>query len=34
LVKLSARQITLLLSSIWAQATSPENTPANYGKKL
>ncbi|CAN6176891.1 unnamed protein product [Urochloa humidicola] len=30
LVKLSARQITLLLSSIWAQATSPENTPANY----
>ncbi|AQK81081.1 ARM repeat superfamily protein [Zea mays] len=30
LVKLSARQITLLLSSIWAQATSPENTPVNY----
>uniref|UniRef100_A0A0A9DK08 ARM repeat superfamily protein n=1 Tax=Arundo donax TaxID=35708 RepID=A0A0A9DK08_ARUDO len=30
LVKLSGRQITLLLSSIWAQATSPENTPANY----
>ncbi|CAN6193015.1 unnamed protein product [Urochloa humidicola] len=30
LVKLSARQITLLLSSIWAQATSPENIPANY----
>ncbi|XP_062229738.1 protein SEMI-ROLLED LEAF 2-like isoform X2 [Phragmites australis] len=30
LVKLSGRQITLLLTSIWAQATSPENTPANY----
>lgn len=30
LVKLSVRQISLLLSSIWAQATSPENTPANY----
>ncbi|PWZ21543.1 hypothetical protein Zm00014a_024177 [Zea mays] len=30
LVKLSARQITLLLSSIWAQSTSPENTPVNY----
>uniref|UniRef100_K3Y2L6 ARM repeat superfamily protein n=1 Tax=Setaria italica TaxID=4555 RepID=K3Y2L6_SETIT len=30
LVKLSTRQITLLLSSIWAQAISPENTPANY----
>ncbi|XP_052163682.1 protein SEMI-ROLLED LEAF 2-like isoform X1 [Oryza glaberrima] len=30
LLKLSSRQITLLLSSIWAQATSPENTPANY----
>ncbi|KAL6873648.1 hypothetical protein ACP4OV_013730 [Aristida adscensionis] len=30
LLKLSARQITLLLSSIWAQATSQENTPTNY----
>ncbi|KAL6603536.1 hypothetical protein ACP70R_043897 [Stipagrostis hirtigluma subsp. patula] len=30
LLKLSARQITLLLSSIWAQATSHENTPTNY----
>ncbi|XP_006657548.1 protein SEMI-ROLLED LEAF 2-like [Oryza brachyantha] len=30
LLKLSSRQITLLLSSIWAQAISPENTPANY----
>ncbi|GJM97525.1 hypothetical protein PR202_ga14457 [Eleusine coracana subsp. coracana] len=30
LVKLSSRQITLLLTSIWAQATSPENTPPNY----
>ncbi|KAE8768061.1 Protein EFR3-like protein B [Hordeum vulgare] len=30
LLKLSSRQITLLLTSIWAQAVSPENTPANY----
>ncbi|TVU07713.1 hypothetical protein EJB05_41079 [Eragrostis curvula] len=30
LVKLSSRQITLLLTSIWAQAVSPDNTPANY----
>jgi hypothetical protein len=29
-VKLSGRQITLLLTSIWAQAISPENIPANY----
>ncbi|KAM0915307.1 hypothetical protein ACQ4PT_010919 [Festuca glaucescens] len=30
LLKLSSRQITLLLTSIWAQGVSPENTPANY----
>ncbi|XXG64153.1 hypothetical protein AAC387_Pa05g2182 [Persea americana] len=29
-LKLSGRQITLLHSSIWAQAISPENTPENY----
>ncbi|OAY68047.1 Protein EFR B [Ananas comosus] len=29
-LRLSNRQITLLLSSIWAQAISPQNTPANY----
>ncbi|WOK94081.1 hypothetical protein Cni_G02783 [Canna indica] len=29
-LRLSSRQITLLLSSIWAQAMSPENTPENY----
>ncbi|CAA6667330.1 unnamed protein product [Spirodela intermedia] len=28
--KLSTRQIILMLSSIWAQAISPENTPENY----
>uniref|UniRef100_A0ACD6AGC5 Uncharacterized protein n=1 Tax=Avena sativa TaxID=4498 RepID=A0ACD6AGC5_AVESA len=30
LLKLSSRQITLLLTSIWAQGVSPENSPANY----
>lgn len=30
LLRLSGRQITLLLSSIWAQALCPENTPQNY----
>ncbi|XP_074320484.1 protein SEMI-ROLLED LEAF 2 [Silene latifolia] len=29
-LRLSSRQITLLLSSIWAQSISPENTPENY----
>ncbi|KAL5543379.1 hypothetical protein UlMin_007163 [Ulmus minor] len=29
-LKLSSRQITLLLSSIWAQSISPQNTPENY----
>ncbi|KAI4330508.1 hypothetical protein MLD38_028794 [Melastoma candidum] len=29
-LRLSSRQITLLLSSIWAQSVSPENTPENY----
>lgn len=29
-LRLSSRQITLLLSSIWAQSLSPENTPHNY----
>ncbi|KAK1313502.1 hypothetical protein QJS10_CPA06g01533 [Acorus calamus] len=29
-LKLSSRQVTLLFSSIWAQAISPENTPQNY----
>ncbi|KAF3437919.1 hypothetical protein FNV43_RR20675 [Rhamnella rubrinervis] len=29
-LKLSSRQITLLLSSIWAQSISPSNTPENY----
>ncbi|XP_026662768.1 protein SEMI-ROLLED LEAF 2-like isoform X2 [Phoenix dactylifera] len=29
-LRLSSRQITLMLSSIWAQANSPENTPENY----
>ncbi|KAE8098791.1 hypothetical protein FH972_016828 [Carpinus fangiana] len=29
-LRLSSRQITLLLSSIWAQSISPENTPDNY----
>ncbi|KAL5719766.1 hypothetical protein ACHQM5_012507 [Ranunculus cassubicifolius] len=29
-LRLSSRQVTLLLSSIWAQSTSPENVPGNY----
>ncbi|KAG7958714.1 hypothetical protein I3843_10G031900 [Carya illinoinensis] len=29
-LRLSSHQITLLLSSIWAQSISPENTPDNY----
>lgn len=29
-LKLSTRQITLLLSSIWAQSIFPENAPENY----
>lgn len=29
-LRLSIRQITLLLSSIWAQSISPENSPENY----
>ncbi|KAI4325649.1 hypothetical protein MLD38_031030 [Melastoma candidum] len=29
-LRLSSRQITLLLSSIWAQSVSPENSPENY----
>lgn len=29
-LRLSSRQITLLLSSIWAQAISPENSPDSY----
>ncbi|KAG9456465.1 hypothetical protein H6P81_000973 [Aristolochia fimbriata] len=29
-LRLSSRQITLLFSSIWAQATCPENTPDNF----
>ncbi|KDP43492.1 hypothetical protein JCGZ_16779 [Jatropha curcas] len=29
-LRLSSRQITLLLSSIWAQSLSPLNTPVNY----
>ncbi|TQE12960.1 hypothetical protein C1H46_001335 [Malus baccata] len=29
-LRLSSRQITLLLSSIWAQSISPSNTPENY----
>ncbi|XP_043691878.1 protein SEMI-ROLLED LEAF 2-like isoform X3 [Telopea speciosissima] len=29
-LRLSSRQITLLLSSLWAQSVSPENTPENY----
>ncbi|GAV57300.1 hypothetical protein CFOL_v3_00838 [Cephalotus follicularis] len=29
-LRLSKRQITLLLSSIWAQSISPANTPENY----
>ncbi|XP_074571288.1 protein SEMI-ROLLED LEAF 2-like [Curcuma longa] len=30
LLRLSSRQITLLLSSFWAQAMFPENTPENF----
>ncbi|XP_042381180.1 protein SEMI-ROLLED LEAF 2-like isoform X2 [Zingiber officinale] len=30
LLRLSSRQITLLLSSFWAQAMFPENAPENY----
>ena len=29
-MRLSSHQVSLLLSSIWAQATSQENTPTNY----
>ncbi|RVW28586.1 hypothetical protein CK203_094814 [Vitis vinifera] len=29
-LRLSSHQVSLLLSSIWVQATSPENTPANF----
>uniref|UniRef100_A0A1D1Z4X0 Protein EFR3 n=1 Tax=Anthurium amnicola TaxID=1678845 RepID=A0A1D1Z4X0_9ARAE len=29
-LRLSSHQVNLLLSSIWVQATSQENTPANY----
>ncbi|GLT96039.1 hypothetical protein SLE2022_136880 [Rubroshorea leprosula] len=29
-LRLSSHQISLLLSSIWAQSISPENTPQNY----
>ncbi|KAL5982022.1 hypothetical protein ACLOJK_016090 [Asimina triloba] len=29
-LRLSSHQITLMLSSLWAQAISPENTPENY----
>lgn len=29
-LRLSSRQIALLLSSIWAQSTSPANMPENY----
>ncbi|KAI4381500.1 hypothetical protein MLD38_007566 [Melastoma candidum] len=29
-LRLSSRQITLLLSSLWAQSISPKNTPENY----
>ncbi|XP_057541194.1 protein SEMI-ROLLED LEAF 2-like [Amaranthus tricolor] len=29
-LRLSSRQIILVLSSIWAQSISPENTPENY----
>ncbi|XP_058094146.1 protein SEMI-ROLLED LEAF 2 [Magnolia sinica] len=29
-LRLSSHQVGLLLSSIWAQATAPENTPANF----
>jgi hypothetical protein len=29
-LRLSSHQATLLLSSIWAQAISPKNTPQNY----
>lgn len=29
-LRLSSQQITLLLSSIWAQSLSPKNLPENY----
>lgn len=29
-LRLSSTQISLLLSSIWAQSISPQNTPENY----
>ncbi|XP_074291923.1 protein SEMI-ROLLED LEAF 2-like isoform X2 [Silene latifolia] len=29
-LRLSSHQVSLLLSSIWVQATCPENTPANF----
>lgn len=29
-LRLSSRQVIILLSSIWAQSTSPENVPGNY----
>ena len=29
-LRLSSHQITLLLSSIWAQSISPANSPDNY----
>ena len=29
-LRLSSHQISLLLSSIWAQSVSPANTPENY----
>lgn len=29
-LRLSSHQVNLLLSSIWVQATSAENTPANF----
>ncbi|KAJ8467429.1 hypothetical protein OPV22_029981 [Ensete ventricosum] len=30
LMRLSSHQVGLLLSTVWVQATSPENSPANY----
>lgn len=29
-IRLSGYQVGLLLSSVWAQASSQENTPSNY----
>lgn len=29
-LRLSSHQVSLLLSSLWVQATLPENTPANF----